>query len=105
MPFQNLTKLSGCVDYFLAGAYDMVGTTNTTWTPLFPGEIATNSPLPDIEAGLELWGERGVPSKQLLLSVPWYGFLAPCDAPALGSPCRAPDGALVNKSLAAVGGE
>eukprot|EP01051_Picozoa_sp_SAG22_P001380 SAG22_NODE_53_length_24242_cov_158.884231_20_plen_1178_part_00 len=125
IPFQNFTKLKGCVDYFLAGAYDMVGTGNKGypagtgpgtpgfWQPAFPGEFVTNSPLPDVQAGLAAWlhGSPGpaVAGHQLVLALPWYGFLAPCDTPALGSPCRpGPDDKvcwLGNNSLPACGGE
>jgi hypothetical protein len=122
IPFQNFTKLKGCVDYFLAGAYDMVGTSNNGypagtgpgtpgfWQPAFPGEFATNSPLPDVQTGLAEWqhGSPGVAGHQLVLALPWYGFLAPCDTLALGSPCRPGLGDnkwLGNNSLPACGGE
>ena len=54
-------------------AYDMVTK---------DGRASSNSPLPDIVHGLKTWYlDAGVPSRQVVLALPLYGYSFPCVGP------------------------
>lgn len=68
--FFDLVALAKCAEFLLPMAYDMVEKN---------GRASSNSPWPDIVSGLQKnYVDAGVPTRQVVLALPLYGYSFPC---------------------------
>lgn len=83
-------SLSDVVDFSFVMAYDM--RSQVFLSPGQPCLAGPNAPLPLIAEGLANFTRLGIPSSKLVLGVPWYGYVYPCevgpDAPTNISSCE-----------------
>ena len=71
--FYDLRAIARHVDYLFVMAYDM---RSQMWGPRCAARA--NSPLPLVRRGLREFQQLGIPARQLVLGLPWYGYTYQC---------------------------
>ena len=65
----DLVSLAKCVEFLMPMGYDLIAKQGAS----------SNAPLPALASGLMQWYlDAGVPPKQIILGLPWYGYAFPC---------------------------